>query len=44
MLWIPGPKEIFLIVIVWAAITFGSGLLVWLVMLVRRRKGKQGDR
>jgi magnesium chelatase family protein len=41
MLWIPGPHEVLLIVVVWAVLTFGSGLAVGLVVLVRRLRGRR---
>ena len=40
MLWIPGPNEILLIVVVWVAVTFGPGLL-GIVFLIRRWSRKK---
>jgi hypothetical protein len=43
MLWIPGPNEVLIIVIVWLGLTFGSGLL-GIVVLVRRWRAKRTER
>ena len=43
MLWIPGPNEILLIVIVWAVVTLGPGLMgiVFLLRRWRRRRAEE---
>jgi len=44
MLWIPGPNEILIIVLVWVALTLGPGLLGVVYLFRRWRRRKAGER
>ncbi len=44
MLWIPGPNEILMIVIVWVLLTLGPGLFGIVYLIRRWRRKKAGQR